>query len=229
MADKALRNLWDLPVGCSSCYRVQRTLRPIYKTQMNYPDLYTRFKRASDSGTSANIRFQESAEEVFRFCNRFRLAKSFERIEAKGYTTQTISGYSGLMRVFLSYSAFELFLKICGLNLKAAESLCAKHDADERMDVLRQVPNSAMYFFQISTFVTGAALRKSLQDFHEDQSVTIVSLARGIRHIFAHGHLASGSAHIKPGQVVTICNIIADFLLLVMNEEFKQRVAQSGA
>jgi hypothetical protein len=92
---------------------------------MSYPTHYQKLRRYIKSGgTSRTLGFAGSNEDLFRFCNRFRLAKAFARIDAKGYNPTTLSAYSALLKVFLVFSAFELLLK--ALNMRA-RSLFATH------------------------------------------------------------------------------------------------------
>jgi hypothetical protein len=62
---------------------------------MSYPAYYQKFCRYEKlGGTASKLGFAGSNEDVFRFCNRFRLAKAFDSMSAPGYNARTLSAYS---------------------------------------------------------------------------------------------------------------------------------------
>jgi hypothetical protein len=194
---------------------------------MSYPAHYEKFRQIAKSGRTLTPGFKRTNEEVFRFCNRFRLAKAFTGITAVGYRHKTTEGYSALFRVFLAFSAFELLMKIADLNHKGAIEICVQHGDSAKVQAIQSVPNNIAFFSFVAAHLAPTAkdLSKELKWFLDGNSTSIYTLARSIRHIFSHGHLTSYSNNVQPGQVIQICNIVVDFLLYVMNEEFKKRVA----
>lgn len=200
-----------------------------------YPAHYSEFLKAhKPQGIAVQFSPKVPVESVYWFCNRFRLANSFQAISAKGYSedSDTISGYSALFRVYLTYSAFELFMEICSLTLKPAAALCARHDSSEALERIRAVKKSAEFFSAIKKRLApdkNPDLHTEIDNFLNDQDASPLSLARSIRHIFAHGYLTSYSGEgVTPAQVIKICNHLAEFMIKVMNAEFGKRVIGSS-
>jgi hypothetical protein len=86
------------------------------KNKNYYPTSYSAFQTRVDEslGHCFHLGFKGGPANVFRFCNRYRLAKAFEGLRLGGYNPMTVQGYDGLMSVFLAWSAFELFCSISG-------------------------------------------------------------------------------------------------------------------
>ena len=56
---------------------------------------------------------QESTEgKIRRFCYRWRFANSFDGLNLVDYHDDTVLGYSGLAKVFFSFSVLERFLEL---------------------------------------------------------------------------------------------------------------------
>jgi hypothetical protein len=174
--------------------------------------------------------FAGSNEDLFRFCNRFRLAKAFARIDAKGYNPTTLSAYSALLKVFLVFSAFELLLKALNMKHRGAVALCNSYqESSAKIAAIQRIPNSGPFFMFVTSLLDNRAkdLARELALFLRGNPISVYTLARSVRHIFSHGHLASSPSGVQPSQVVAICNVLNDFLLHVMDEEVKKRVAKS--
>ena len=76
----------------------------------NYPNSYAEFEDLVKAGHKpSQMGFHVNADKVYRFTNRFRLARAFLSIKLDRYNNDTISGYDSLFKTFLAYSAFELF------------------------------------------------------------------------------------------------------------------------
>ena len=190
----------------------------------SYPTHYGNFKQHERNGTVNQLGFKKP-NDVYIFCNRFRLAKAFKRIDAPGYQAGTISSYSAILKVSLVFSAFEVFLKTIGTNHKGAMALCRDHiEEDSKIGIIRRIPNNQKFFHFVGTFLTGDDLKKQLGAFLQGEKTSLYTLARGVRHIFLHGVLTSTPTSIPTGQVVQICNILSESLLQVMDAEFTKRV-----
>lgn len=195
---------------------------------MSYPAHYEKFRRHVRDGVNANqLGFVGSNEDVSRFCNRFRLAKAFVRIDAPGYSATTISGYSAILKTFLVFSAFELLMKALHIKHRDAVTLCDSYpESRDKIAAIQHIPNNGRFFSFVASLLDSKAkdLSKELASFLSGKPISLYTLARSVRHIFSHGHLASSPDGVKPTQVVTICNVLNDFLLHVMDEEFKRRI-----
>ena len=62
-------------------------------------------KKAKDFG------FKCKEGDVSRTNARYRVSKSFEKVELSGYSASTMKAYSAIMGVFLIYSVFENYVK----------------------------------------------------------------------------------------------------------------------
>jgi hypothetical protein len=66
--------------------------------------------------------------------------------------------------------------------------------------------------------------KQMMQEFINGQDINISFLARCTRHIFAHGILAANSAGISANKFHQVSQVISDFLLDCMDEDFERRV-----
>lgn len=71
------------------------------------------FKKWSDFVRRSEI---DKTPTTNRFIARFKLASRFKGIDAEDFTKETLQGYSALMVVFLSYTAFEALIEAVNEN-----------------------------------------------------------------------------------------------------------------
>jgi hypothetical protein len=71
---------------------------------------------------------------------------------------------------------------------------------------------------------TNSAHKAQIEKHFKGEDLNSSYLASAIRHIFAHGKLTPHANTSKPRNVVKICNAISDFLLLLMDTEFSNKV-----
>jgi hypothetical protein len=65
------------------------------------------------------------------------------------------------------------------------------------------------------------------KDNKNGHDINVSCLAKCIRHVFAHGILAANSTGLSPKRFDQISQIISDFLLNCMDQDFDQRVSQA--
>lgn len=168
------------------------------------------------------------AGDLNRLNSRYRLAKSFRAIELESYAKETVDGYSALLQIFLCYSAFEQFMECCGLKLNGMGSCLATYDATACEAAIRRIEKHDMFLKAVHAHLDREAHKKQFEAFLSGKPCNVLSLAAGIRHIFAHGLLTpnSGAGYTQPAQGVS--SALAGFMFQVMDGEFTSRLRASA-
>jgi hypothetical protein len=191
----------------------------------NYPEGYADLKSLIKAGHKPRqMGFKVDIDEVYRFANRFRLAKAFTGIKLDNYNSNTVLGYDALFQVFLAYSAFELFLKIVGQKQSTIMGIIAKYDPLSHIQYVVRQDKGRLFYSFVHHHVTSAALRMHLTNVYNGNSNNITYLASAVRHIFAYGHLSAHANKCEPIAVKQICDTIFDFHMTVMDNEFSSVV-----
>ena len=167
--------------------------------------------------------------QLARWSARFRLAKSFKALDLgdsySGLDTPQL--YSAITRIFLVYSAFETYCCIIGLNPSYESQVKLLQDSQEQEKVIKAIresdPENAVSKYLVK-HLTGKHLKQMICDFKDGQEVNVSCLARSIRHVFAHGILAATSTGLSPKRFNQVSQLISDFLLNCMDEDFDERV-----
>lgn len=166
--------------------------------------------------------------ELNRLSARYRLAKSFEGINLKEYNKTTADGYSSILRVFLTYSAFEQLLACCGIKNNSLLQSLPNYGSQEIDKKLRSIKNYELFFETIFEHLDRENHRKQIRAFLNNNSdYNLLYLPAGIRHIFAHGKLTPNSKNIEPNSAIFISNVLVEFLFSVMDGEFQKRLKDS--
>lgn len=196
----------------------------------NSPKAWSRF--ISKTRESDNITREEIVGDfgqLARWSARFRLAKSFKTLDlGDAYSgSDTPQLYSAIARIFLVYSAFETYCRIIGKNPSRESEVKLLQDSQSQDQVIKTIrdldPENALSKY-LSQHLTGKHLRQMMCDFTAGQEVNVSCFARSIRHIFAHGILAANSTGLSPKRFNQVSQIISDFLLNCMDEDFDKRV-----
>lgn len=196
----------------------------------NYPKAWSRFtsqSRKSDSLTPQE--FDGSFGQLARWSARFRLAKSFKALDlGDAYSgSETPQLYSAITRIFLVYSAFETYCRIIHLNPSSESQVKPFQDSLLQQEAIKAIRNSDPQN-AVATFViqhlSGQELKKMMSGFIKGQDINVSCLARCIRHVFAHGVLTANSTRLSPKRFEQVSQIISDFLLNCMDEDFDKRV-----
>ena len=198
----------------------------ILEDAKGYPKSYRTYEEHVDSsnGSPMSMGYACKAATGFRFCNRFRLAKSFKGIELDGYGDSTVKGYNGMMSVFLAYSAYELFWEVSGIG---------QHEFPHQMN---QVELESVYqdfccndvdskLFNFLKARVNPSLKGRLEKLKTGDYSQTVYLAASIRHIFGHGHLAAHNKGACPVMIGKACGSLYVFLMDFMDSEFSKIVS----
>lgn len=185
----------------------------------NYPKQWANFDGFVKYHGYSRFNFVGTEGDVNRFGARFRLASSFKGLELEGYQEQTQNGYGALCRIFLCWSAYEVFLEIMGLNVKNTAKILSKYQDFQVAAMIRTLDvNNRFYKFIYER--VNKKHKTELDLYLNSDLCNLQYLASAIRHIFAHGPLTPNANEVEPRVVVQICELLSNFLLKVMDEEF---------
>ena len=161
--------------------------------------------------------------DLNRFRSRYRMAHAFQGVQLEGFGEETKAGYNALLRLFLTWSAFELFMRVTGATNGDLDALLKPYNPEAAVAAVRRLDPSDRYFTMIRRHVNkhiGAELDKYLAG----QPISVIWLIRSLRQIFAHGTLTPNADKVKPWMVQQICDVCCGLLFRVMDEEFSRRV-----
>ena len=189
-----------------------------------YPANWTHYDRDVFYVGAGQFGFVGDNGDVNRFAARFRAAACYRGVNLEGYSAATAAGYSALCRVLFTWSAFESFMHICGLDQRTAGPVLDGYGAPGVVADIRRA-DAGNVFYRFIYDRVNATHRRELDNFFNDDPFNTGYLASAIRHIFAHGWLTPNANQVDPAAVATVCNTLCNFLLRVMDTEFGNRVA----
>lgn len=191
----------------------------------NYPENYEKFSELIRSNHNARqIGFQTDNDKVFRFTNRFRLAKEFVEIKFDTYRNNTADGYTSLFKVFLVYSAFELFLETIGEKQSSITVLISPYKPTDYIAFFLNKDKTKQFYDFLYNHLDRANHKNNLMNVCNGKSSNVTYIASSIRHIFAHGHLSAHANQCNPQIVKEICDKIFEFHIKVMDNEFTKMI-----
>ena len=172
---------------------------------------------------TVNLRLHsENKKLLTRFVYRYRLAKSFTEIIADDIG-RTLKGYNAILKVFLTYTAYEQLLKASnGLRVYGLDGIDKNRIVDiELAERLRK--NKQLINFLIE-YSTDSILIGQLAAFRKNKNNDIVCVAYAIRNVFAHGELTATPIGIALKDERTTLLDLADFLLNYCDDIFTKCV-----
>ena len=181
------------------------------------PSSFKQFK------ATVNLRLHnENKKLLARFVYRYRLAKSFTGIVAKDIG-RTIKGYNAILKVFLTYTAYEQLLKASnGLSVYGLDGIAKNRIVDiELAERLRK--NKQLIDFLVE-YSTDSVLIGQLVAFRKNANNDIVCVAYAVRNVFAHGELTATPIGIALKDERTTLLDLADFLLNYCDDIFTKCV-----
>ena len=215
-----------------SLVRLMRRL-PAMAITDHYPAAWQRLQSELNNGrTKLDFRFSGRTRDLTRFANRYRVARSFRCVSLEGYSLNTVGGYSGLIRLFLTWSAFEQFCRITGLKkgnrlrYKGVDQLLKTYNADDVMERVRGYDKTNSFCDFLIEVTISPGLKTSLRDFRNGNSTSPRILAEAVRHSFSHGELTPHAKGKKPQSIKKISDDLSEFFLAVMNSEFSKKVKE---
>lgn len=190
----------------------------------NFPPGWDIFERYLPHVGARGFDFATNAGEVNRFAARYRAAKCFSHAEFASLSAPTRDGYSSLIRLLLTYSAFEHFLRCIGTDLRYTSTLLADEERDRALDRLRALNGSQEFFVAVRTHLDQRNYTRQFDDFIAGSTCNLFYLAGGVRHAFAHGQLTASPATCPPESVATCSRFLVNLLVRIMDREFRRRM-----
>jgi hypothetical protein len=184
---------------------------------INLPTSFKHFR------ATTNLRYHnENKKLLARFVYRYRLAKSFTEIVAKDIG-RTIKGYNAILKVFLTYTAYEQLLKgAYGLRVFGLDSV-DRHRIEDALLAERLRNNKQLIDFLIE-YSSDSILIGQLVAFRKNKNNDVVCVAYAIRNVFAHGELTATPIGVAMKAERTTLLDLADFLLKYCDDIFTKCV-----
>ena len=181
------------------------------------PSSFKQFK------ATVNLRLHnENKKLLARFVYRYRLAKSFTGIIAKDIG-RTIKGYNAILKVFLTYTAYEQLLKASnGLRVYGLDGIAKNRIVD--IELAERLRNNKQLIDFLVEYSTDSILIGQLVAFRKNKNNDIVCVAYAIRNVFAHGELTATPIGVALKSERTTLLDLADFLLNYCDDNFTKCV-----
>ena len=154
---------------------------------------------------------------------RYRVARSFRGITLDSFGPATVDGYGALFRLFLTWTAFEQYYKGLGLSAASRDGWFKVHlpaDIDTRMRIFD--PDNRLFKLVVSKVQND--VKTHVDAYLQRSPYGFTYLPAALRHLFAHGILTPHANNASPGNVQSLCNLMADTLLEGLGADFKTRV-----
>jgi len=163
---------------------------------------------------------------INRFTARYRLAKSFTKLEFEGYADKTVNAYNIIFQLFLSFSAMDILFKGIEQNkgiVKFNKTIYSIKIEDESL-LKKLKSNEAFINFLIENSESDK-LKNKLTNFLKMPSETnLISVARACRNLTAHGDLsAAGSTAMNKSNAKDLI-MLSDLILNVTDDAFSEFV-----
>lgn len=167
--------------------------------------------------------FVVTLSQLNRFAARYRAAKCFSGVTFDELTRTTSDGYSALVHLLLTYSAFEHFLRCIGLELRNSNALLSQDERDRALGKLRSLTGSDDFFRALRQHLE-PRYQRHVDIFRSQGACNPLYLAAAVRHAFAHGHLAASPQGVPQETVGTVCRYLCRVLFWLMDREFRSRI-----
>lgn len=194
----------------------------------SYPPRWVTFNQYVMVAGADRLGFAGSTADVNRFAARYRAAKCFRNVEFEEVTASTAQGYTALVQLLLSYSAFEHFMRCIGVRLPTSHSLISEPERDLALSRLRGLQGQRELFRTLRQHLDPPYQRQV--DAHlSNDPCNLLYLAAALRHAFAHGTLAATPVGVPEQSVATVCRFLCRVLFRVMDREFENRMTEFEA
>jgi len=165
--------------------------------------------------------------DISRINARFRLAKSFEKIELSEYSEKNVLAYSAIMKLFLVYSVFENYVQ-CIYGKKNGSIVYEKgifilKDNEQISKEILNIDKNKSFYELIKKFLDRKRQKEEIDKFYQNEEHNIVYLISSIRHTFVHGKLTP-NFNKSPTKVIKICNLLSEYVLKQIGNDFAKRI-----
>ena len=183
----------------------------------SYPTSYSQFKKPLNL-----LKHNENKKQLIRFVYRYRLANSFSGIVADDIGN-SIKGYNAILKVFLTYTAYEQLLNSAkGLHVFGLLSIDKNYILNKKLaDKIRE--NKELISFLVEHSV-GSILISQLSNFRNNKNDDVVCIAYAIRNVFSHGELTATAIGTRLARQRKVLDELADFLLAYCDDTFTKCV-----
>jgi hypothetical protein len=185
----------------------------------NLPSNYNRLKNLSKI-TDRQI----EARLLSRFAYRYRLAKSFNKLQADGIG-KTLDTYSAITKLFFAYTAYEAVMSIAQkLRVKGIGNIKRHAVTDNALAIRIRKNKTLVRFIQTNEF--SAELTTRLRYFFDGTIDDICCVAYAMRSSFAHGNLTTTDIGTGLAADRKLIVDLADVLLNYSDEVFNKCLEQ---
>ena len=168
---------------------------------------------------------EERYQDALRFCNRYRVAASFEGLILRDFKNDTTAiSYGAIFRAFLAYTAYELLLSSLDMSAASGATLSENRYGGAR---IRSALERHKHFDAFLTklrdvhdFKQGKNVREKISRYlAKEETMKVVEIGKAVRNAFSHGRLASTFVGASPKSVKAICDEISAHILSVCDGE----------
>jgi len=113
-----------------------------------------------------------------------------------------------------------------GLTRENCEPILRNHKPIRLAGKIRDIDKEQAFWLFVQSRLHSPKQKQELENAYYGKTDNITILASSIRHIFAHGPLTPNANGTSPEAVINICSILCQFLVDVVDAEFKSRVSR---
>jgi len=163
---------------------------------------------------------------INRFVARYRLAKSFKKLEFEDYAGKTVNAYNIIFQIFLSFSAMDILFKGIEQNkktIKFSKTIYSIKIEDESLQK-KLKSNKAFITFLIENSESDKLKNKLTNFLKMPSDKNLISVARACRNLTAHGDLsAAGSTALNKSNAKDLI-MLSNLILNVTDDTFSEFV-----
>lgn len=195
---------------------------------MNAPSSWKKFCQVTKNGSKPDrFGFVAPIDSINRFAARFRVATSLKLVRFDKITSETSAGYTGLMKVALSYSTLEVYASLIESDkqkLRPRRVSIFERGRNDSIFRLARKLSTERGILKTILQETNPVIQQKLRGFDPDSIDSLYYLSEGIRHIFFHGLLTANSAGSKPKFVHDLGCALSTKILDGIDADFTLRV-----
>lgn len=185
------------------------------------------YQRIRKGETMENMGLYGTPGDVARLNGRYRLAREFKEGVFVDYSPRTAANYSALIRIHLTYSALELFVKVYGGKIEGLASVPElKAPIESMVEQLKLLDPDHRFMDVVGNKLDGKKLPAKLKADVSKGRIDPVRAIQAVRHVFVHGSLAANPTDLDDVEIDDYCRILADFWLDAVDRLFLGRVQQ---
>jgi len=162
--------------------------------------------------------------DVNRLNARVKMAKAFKGMTLEGYKEGTADAYTSMFRVFLCFTAFEVFSYLYDRKPFEFMEYCPDHPWGEVSATICNCDPGWIFTDSLIKMSGESKNSWALDQFKDNRFRNPMNYAQAIRNAFAHGHLTAHTGGADPDKVRVMCDALSELLITIMDEEFSKLV-----